>query len=159
MVALLTSESLNVLVLLDLEKESEATKNELLKAKLVREQNVIFVAEAFDPAPGEADIEDLLDPAVYESLVKEAYKTELKGKNLQLNGKIPRVAKRVEKAFEDLGIPFHKTRPARLFLTKMANEPDKVLTADSAARFEALFKLINARLAKQAASGGAPFGA
>ena len=159
MVALLTSESLNVLVLLDLEKESEATKSELLKAKLVREQNVVFVAEAFNPAPGEADIEDLLDPAVYESLIKESYKAELKGKNLQLNAKIPRIAKRVEEAFEDLGIPFHKTRPARLFLTKMANEPDKVLTADSTTRFEALFKLINARLAKQAANGGAPFGA
>lgn len=159
MVALLTSESLNVLVLLDLEKESEATKNELLKAKLVREQNVVFVGEAFDPAPDEADIEDLLDPAVYESLIKESYKAELKGKNLQFNPKIPRIAKRVEKAFEDLGVSFHKTRPARLFLTKMANEPDKVLTADSAARFEALFKLINTRLAKQAANGGAPFGA
>lgn len=157
MVALLTSESLNVLVLLDSERESEATKNELLKAKLVREQNVFFVSDAFDPAPGEADIEDLLDPAVYESLVKEAYKVELKGKNLQLNAKIPRIAKRVEKAFGDLGIPFHKTRPARLFLTKMANEPDKVLTADSAARFETLFKRINARLAKQAANGEAPF--
>lgn len=109
--------------------------------------------------PDEADIEDLLDPAVYESLVKEAYKAELKGKNLKLNANIPRVAKRVEKAFEDLSIPFHKTRPARLFLTKMANEPDKVLTGDSAARFEALFKLINTRLAKQAANGGSPFGA
>lgn len=158
MVALLASESLNVLVLLDLEKESEATKNELLKAKLVREQNVVFVAEAFDPAPAEADIEDLLDAAVYESLVKESYKAELKGKNLQLNPKIPRVAKRVEKAFDDLGVPFHKTRPARLFLTKMANEADKVLTADSAARFEALFRLINARLAKQAAIPVVPFG-
>lgn len=158
MVALLTSESLNVLVLFDAEKESEATKRDLLKAKLIREQNVVFVSEAFDTVPDEADIEDLLDPAVYESLVKEAYKVELKGKNLKLNANIPRVAKRVEKAFEDLGIPFHKTRPARLFLAKMANEPEKVLTADSAARFEALFKLINARLAKQAANGGAPFG-
>lgn len=158
MVALLTSESLNVLVLLDLEKESEATKNELLKAKLVREQNVVFVAEAFDPAPGEADIEDLLDPAVYESLVKESYKAELKGKNLQLNAKIPRIAKRVEKAFEDLGVPFHKTRPARLFLTKMANEPDKVLTAESVAKFETLFEIVNGRLAKQVAKGGAHFG-
>lgn len=157
MVALLTSESLNVLVLLDLEKESEATKNELLKAKLVREQNVVFVAEAFDPAPGEADIEDLLDPTVYESLVKESYKAELKGKNLQLNAKIPRIAKRVEKAFEDLGVPFHKTRPARLFLTKMANEPGKVLTAESVAKFETLFGVINGRLAKHVAKGGDRF--
>ncbi|OLH12848.1 ATP-dependent nuclease, partial [Xanthomonas oryzae] len=159
MVALLTSESLNVLVLFDAEKESEATKKDLLKAKLIREQNVVFVSEAFDPVPDEADIEDLLDSVVYEWLVKEAYKAELKGKSLKLNAKIPRIAKRVEKAFEELGVPFQKTRPARLFLTKMANEPDKVLTADSVARFEALFKLINTRLAKQAANGGAPFGA
>ncbi|MCA7024381.1 MULTISPECIES: AAA family ATPase [Stenotrophomonas] len=158
MVALLTSESLNVLVLLDLEKESEATKNDLLKTKLVREQNVVFVAEAFDPAPSEADIEDLLDPGVFEGLVREAYRAELKGKTLKLNPSIPRIAKRVELAFEELGIPFHKTRPARLFLKKMASEPDKVLPVDSVAKFDALFTIINGRLGKHIAKGGAPFG-
>lgn len=157
MVTLLTSESLNVLVLFDTERESEATKNELLKAKLIHERNVVFISEAFDPAPDEADIEDLLDPSVYESLVKEAYKSELKGKNLQFNEKIPRIAKRVEKAFEALGISFHKTRPARLFLKKMANEPDKVLTPDSADRFAALFSLINERLAKHVVRGSSAF--
>lgn len=159
MVALLTSESLNVLVLFDAEKESEVTKSELIKAKLIHEQNVVFVSEAFDPSPSEADIEDLLDSAVYEALVREAYKAELKGKKLQLNTNIPRIAKRVEKAFEDLGIPFHKTRPARLFLTKMANEPEKVLTAESGGRFETLFKLINERLVKHVKKGGLVFGA
>lgn len=158
MVALLTSESLNVLVLFDTEKDSEATKKDLLKAKLIAEQNVVFVSEAFSPPPGEADIEDMLDPVVYESLVKEAYKAELKGKTLSLNANIPRIAKRMEKAFGDLGIPFHKTRPARLFLTKMSMDPAKVLTPDSIARFEALFVVINQRLAKHAAKGGAPFG-
>jgi len=148
MVALLTSESLNVLVLFDTEKGSETTKNELLKSKLIREQNVVFISEAFHTAPSEADIEDLLEPIVYESLVKEAYKSELKGKTLKLNTNIPRIVKRFEQAFKDLGIPFHKTRPARLFLTKMAAEPDKVITADSIGRFETLFKLVNERLAK-----------
>lgn len=70
MVALLASESLNVLVLFDAERESEATKRELLKAKLIHDKNVIFVSEAIDPTPNEADIEDLLDPAVYISLVR-----------------------------------------------------------------------------------------
>lgn len=157
MVALLTSESLNVLVLFDTEKDSIATKNELLKAKLIREQNVVFVSEAVTPAPAEADIEDLLDPAVYESLVRDSYKAELKGKTLKLNAMIPRIAKRFELAFEELGIPFHKTRPTRLFLTKMASEPEKVLPKDSADRFDALFKLINSRLAKQVEKGASPF--
>lgn len=51
MVALLTSESLNVLVLLDTERDSKATKDELLKAKLIHDQNVVFVSEAFAHPP------------------------------------------------------------------------------------------------------------
>lgn len=103
-VALLTSESLNVLVLLDTERDSKATKEELLKTKLIRDQNVVFVSEAFDPHPNEADIEYLLDPAIYEALVRESYGTELMGKTLKLNENIPRVAKRLELGLSELGI-------------------------------------------------------
>ncbi|MDP2869167.1 MAG: AAA family ATPase [Methyloversatilis sp.] len=157
MVALLTSESLNVLVLLDSERDSKATKDELLKAKLIRDQNVVFVSEAFATPPSEADIEDLLDPAVYEGLVRESYASELNGKELKLNEKIPRVAKRIEAGFGEMGMPFHKTRPARLFLKKMASEPEKVLPVQSLGRFEALFNLINVRLEKQVARSGRTF--
>jgi len=157
MVALLASESLNVLVLFDAERESEATKKELLKTKLIHDKNVIFVSEAIDPVPDEADIEDLLDPTVYTSLVKEAYKNELRGKALKLNEHVPRITKRFEKAFEELGLNFQKTRPTRLFLAKMANEPSKVLTEDSLVRFDALFKLVNERLTKHVAKGGSAF--
>jgi AAA ATPase domain len=157
MVALLTSESLNVLVLLDTERDSKATKDELLKTKLIRDQNVVFVSEAFASSPNEADIEDLLDPAIYESLVRESYAVELKKKTLTLNAKIPRIAKRIEAGLADLGIPFHKTRPTRLFLKKMAVEPEKVVPDQSLERFEALFALINGRLDKQIARNAKPF--
>jgi hypothetical protein len=157
MVALLTSESLNVLVLLDTERDSKATKDELLKTKLIRDHNVVFVSEAFTSPPNEADIEDLLDPAIYEALVRESYAAELKGKTLPLNAKIPRVAKRIEAGFADLGIPFHKTRPTRLFLKKMASEPEKVVPDQSLERFEALFALVNGRLDKQVARNAKPF--
>jgi len=157
MVALLTSESLNVLVLLDTERDSKATKDELLKTKLIRDQNVVFVSEAFATPPNEADIEDLLDPAIYETLVRESYAAELKGKTLALNAKIPRIAKRIEAGLTDLGIPFHKTRPTRLFLKKMASEPEKVVPDQSLKRFEALFALINGRLDKQMARNAKPF--
>ncbi|WP_412769955.1 AAA family ATPase [Ralstonia pseudosolanacearum] len=157
MIALLTSESLNVLVLLDTERDSKATKDELLKAKLIREQNVVFVSEAFASPPNEADIEDLLDPAVYEALVRESYAAELKGKTLALNANIPRVAKRIEAGLADIGIPFHKTRPTRLFLKKMASEPAKVVPDESLARFETLFALINQRLDKHVARNATPF--
>ncbi|MBL9167590.1 MAG: AAA family ATPase [Verrucomicrobiales bacterium] len=157
MVALLTSESLNVLVLLDTERDSKATKDELLKTKLIRDQNVVFVSEAFATPPTEADIEDLLDPAIYEALVRESYAAELKDKTLTLNAKIPRVAKRIEAGLTDIGIPFHKTRPTRLFLKKMASEPEKLVPDQSLERFEALFSLINGRLDKQLGRNAKPF--
>lgn len=157
MVALLTSEALNVLVLLDTERDSKVTKDELLKAKLIRDQNVVFVSEAFSPQPNEADIEDLLDPAVYEALVRESYSKELNGKELKLNANIPRIAKRIEAGLADLEIPFHKTRPTRLFLKKMATEPENVLPEQSLGQFEALFALINGRLEKHVARDPKPF--
>lgn len=157
MVALLTSESLNVLVLLDTERDSKATKEELLKTRLIRDQNVVFVSEAFVSPPIEADIEDLLDPEIYETLLRESYATELKGKTLALNENIPRLAKRIEAGLAELGIPFHKTRPTRLFLKKMALEPEKMLPDKSLERFEALFALVNGRLDKQIARNTKPF--
>jgi ABC-type cobalamin/Fe3+-siderophores transport system ATPase subunit len=157
MVALLTSESLNVLVLLDTERDSKATKDELLKTKLIRDQNVVFVSEAFASPPGEADIEDLLEPAVYEALVRESYAADLKGKTLKLNSRIPRIAKRIEAALAELGIPFHKTRPTRLFLKKMASDPGKMLPDQSFYQFERLFTLINERMGKQVAQNTKPF--
>lgn len=159
MVALLTSENLNVLVLFDAEKDSNATKDELIKSKLIQEQNVVFISEAFGTGKSaEADIEDLLEPDVYIKLVKEAYTKELKGKTLTLNDKIPRIAKRVEAAFKDLGIPFHKTRPARLLLKKMANEPDTIVSLATVVRFETLFAAVNDRLEKHIKADKKAFG-
>jgi len=55
MVALLTSEEQNVLVLLDQEKEAAATKDYLVKSRLLADQNVVFVSEAFATAPSERE--------------------------------------------------------------------------------------------------------
>jgi predicted ATP-dependent endonuclease of OLD family len=158
MVALLTSERLNVLVLLDSESATKRTQEELIKSRLIRDQNVVFVVEGFKAsAPAEADIEDLLDPDIYESLVRESYAKELAGKTLNLNPSIPRIAKRIEAAFRDVGIEFHKTRPARLLLAKMASEPKTVMTDSVTQLFEKLFSTINERLLRHAARSAAPF--
>jgi predicted ATPase len=158
MVALLSSEELHVLVLLDQEKESLGTRDDIIKSKLIAEQNVVFVTEGFTTAvPNEADIEDLLDPALYEALVRESYAKDLVGKNFAPNVSIPRIAKRMEIAIEQLGLKFNKTRPAKLFIDKMARDPSTVLSASAAERFERLFTVINKRLAKQLARGAKPF--
>ena len=158
MVALLTSQRLNVMVMLDDESKAKLTKDDLVREKLIREDNVIFVTDAFGaPTPSEADIEDMLDPAVYENLVNESYDRELVGKGLSLNANVPRVVKRYEQAFAGAGLQFNKTRPARLLLTKMASDPLSVMTPITAERFERLFAKISAQLERHVARAAAPF--
>jgi len=159
MVALLTSERLQVIVLLDDESKSRETKADLLKSRLIRDEAVAFVSDGFaDPRPSEADIEDLLDPDVFDMLVRESYAKELGSKKLTLNPKIPRIAKRYEDALGSLKIPFFKTRPARLLLEKMGTSPETIMTPATVERFERLFASVNKRLGKLAAKSAEPFG-
>jgi energy-coupling factor transporter ATP-binding protein EcfA2 len=143
MAALLTSEELTVLVLLDDDRAGRETHADLVKNKLMRESAIMFVSEGFtDPKPIEADIEDLIDPAVYSDLVNHTYQKELAGKTLALNTNIPRIVKRYEEAFAAASLEFHKTRPAREFMTRMGDQPASVLPATSAVRFAAVFKAV-----------------
>ncbi len=156
MVALLRSEHLQVLVLFDEEKQSRSTKDELVKAKLIRDDNIIFVTDGFDDStkPSEADIEDMFEPAVYDALVSESYGRELTGKTLTLNPQIPRIVKRYEQAFQDIGIEFHKTRPARLLLNKILTDAANIIPESTVERFDRLFakisKLYSANLKRNA---------
>jgi len=146
MAALLASQELKVLVLLDDDRAGREVYKDLVSSKLVRDTAIMFVTEGFsNPKPTEADIEDLIDPAVYGSLVNRTYRTELAGKKLALNPRIPRIVKRYEEAFRALGIEFHKTRPAREFMARMASDPASVLPASSSARFEAVLKTARQR--------------
>jgi hypothetical protein len=158
MVALLTAQRLNVAVLFDSEPEATVTAKELLKTKLIRPEGVVFVAAAFAASPGGgADIEDVLDPAVYVKLVEESYKRELAGAALSLNENIPRIVRRVEDAFIQLGIEFHKTRPAKLFVRKMAETPSLMLDAATQDRFVRLLTAIEAAVTKIESADRKPF--
>jgi hypothetical protein len=159
MVALLTSERLRVLVLLDDEKQARHTRDELVKTKLIRDEGVIFASSGFldDIRPPEADTEDLLEPSIFEALVRESYRIELEGKTLSLNTSIPRIVKRFEDAFAAIGLEFHKTRPARLLLSKMAQEPEAVMPIAAVGRFERLFSKINKAHTKIATRSSEPF--
>ena len=146
MAALLASQELKVLVLLDDDRAGREVYKDLVSSKLVRDTAIMFVTEGFsNPKPTEADIEDLIEPAVYGNLVNRTYRTELARKRLALNPRIPRIVKRYEEAFRALGIEFHKTRPAREFMARMASDPASVLPASSSARFEAVLKTARER--------------
>ena len=158
MVSLLTAQRLNVLVLLDDEPHARGVQSEMLTSKLLRDQQLICVSEAFEGTkPIEADIEDLIDPKIYEDLSREAYAKELTGKVLKFNANIPRIVKRLEAAFKDVELTFNKTRPAGLFYRKMAVNPSAAMTDASAKKFERLFAIIKERLEKWIARGSDPF--
>ena len=99
----------------------------------------------------------MLDPTVFEDLVREAYAKELQGKTLNLNSNIPRIVKRFEDAFAQAGLTFHKTRTAGLFYRRMAVNPTVLMIGDSVQRFERLFAVVKARLEKVIARGADPF--
>lgn len=157
MVALLTSQQLRVVVLFDSEPMTEETAKHLLQERLIRDDGILFVGQVFDPPRKGADLEDLLDEAVFVRLVEESYANELSGRPLALNPKIPRVITRVEHAFEGLGVEFFKTRPASLWTRKMATDPASVWSEATAERFERLFQRMNAAVAKMETSKRKPF--
>ncbi|MGR3415892.1 AAA family ATPase [Pseudooceanicola nanhaiensis] len=159
MAALLASENLNVLVLLDHEKDAAATRDDLAKRKVLRDQNILSIGDAFDDGsrPSEADVEDLLDADVYERLVRESHSPDLGKKKIAVNDRIPRLAKRMEQALKGADVEFSKTRPARLFLEKVGQAPDMVLTPDAVDRFERLFMAINEKLKRHVAGDAGAF--
>ena len=158
MVSLLTAHNLKVLVLFDAEREGRAAASDLIKSKLIRDENVIYVTEGLGTiSTKEADIEDLLDPQVYEALVNESYKKELQGKKLVLNSQTPRIVRRYEEAFESIDLVFNKTRPAKLFLRRIGDSPTSVITPTVQENFARLFGAINLRLEKLMAADRHPF--
>ena len=159
MAALLASENLNVLVLLDHEKDALSTRDDLLKTKVLRENNILSIGDAFeeDARPNDADIEDLLDADIYEKLVRDSHAPKIGKKKLAVNDRIPRLAKRMEQALKGVDVEFSKTRPARLFLEKMGQSPGEVLTPDTLDRFERLIVVINEKLARHIARDAGTF--
>ncbi len=158
MVALLTSERLNVMVLLDDERGARNAAAELVKQKLICDDNIVFITDGFgDGGPSEADVEDLLDPAVYRQLVEQSYAKELGGRSLHLNAKIPRIVRRYGEAFAGIDIDFQKTRPARLLLRVMAEDPERIVTPTTLERFERLFGKVGEQLRRHLARDTKPF--
>ena len=147
--ALLSSENINLVVLLDREGQASKTSNGLIKARLIKEKKIVFISEAVDESDSrEADIEDLLDPAVYEKLVRKSYVEELKGKKLGKTNKSPRITVRFKEEFKKIGLEFNKSRPMHLLLDAIKNDPEQILTPEVKTRFIRLFSKINSLMKK-----------
>ncbi|WP_347254168.1 AAA family ATPase [Leminorella grimontii] len=144
MVSLLSSQNLNVVVLLDDEKQSRETSRELQQQGMLNKKNVLFVSEALEETKNECDIEDLFNRDSFIKFVCESYDLDIN--SLKLNEKIPRIVKQFENYLSGTEKTFIKAKPARIFLNHIKDGKNTPLQEEELNRFEKLFELINKRM-------------
>jgi hypothetical protein len=109
-------------------------------------RNVIFVADALPGAPeGGADVEDLLDPKIYDRFVRAVHKKKLEERELEFDSRITRIVPRYQDAFARAGISFYRERVARSFMRILLQSSESALPPTSQAHFERLFAMIRDR--------------
>lgn len=62
-----------------------------------------------------------------------------------------------EEAFAALGMKFHKTRPAKLFLRRMSESPEEALAGETEERFKSRFASIDEKAEISERREGQPF--
>ena len=144
--AFISGQKLNVVVLLDSEAQGRRVREELLKTRILKKDQLLLVSDPFGD-DRERDVEDLIPEEYYLALVKDSYATDLaaKGiKRIQLpDQRPPRIAKAIEAFFIANGLPpFQKTRPASLLIRTWAARQDQI-PERLLANFEAVFKAVN----------------
>ncbi len=108
--------------------------------------NVIFIADALpERSKDGADIEDLLDPKIYDRFVRLVHKSQLAGCELVLDSHITRIVPRYQDAFKRAGLSFYRERVARAFMRMLLQSTDSALPPTSRANFERLFAMIRDR--------------
>ncbi len=150
MVALLSGQHPSAMVLMTDPPGGDATQAAEIAddiAKLLPRENLVLVSDVLDePRPGGADLEDLIDPQLYDRFVRYCWRNELKDKTFEPDRSIPRIVDRYTKALGALGLEFSRVRPARLFLRGMGKNPTSVLPKTTRERFERLFAAVQERM-------------
>lgn len=147
--SLLRSQNIAVILLLDSSaKMRTMAKDEIVSRKILRDDAILFVGDFHgDRAELDSDMEDLLDPELFDALVAETYGAEIM-QRLELNANIPRIVSRFEHAFTGIGQTFHKTRPAKRFLEKISRR-EITLSNECMNRFRLLATAINIGVERQ----------
>ncbi|MCP4003464.1 MAG: ATP-binding protein [bacterium] len=145
MMALLSPKMGGALVL-----RSEHPCPDLLKdpttAGLIPDNNVIFIGDPGSNTPGfSAEVEDLLEPGIYDQLVRNAYKADLRGREMVIDDSEPYIVRRYQNALEEHGLEFSREKVARVFLRAMSQSPEAVVPEASRERFETLFRAIRSK--------------
>lgn len=147
-VALIGSQKgLNVATLIDVQKDSIQTIENLYKKKLLEKTHVLTFANF--TGSKEADIEDMFDESFYLQLVNEEFRDALSASitSADLTSRQPRILVRLKEYFSTHPLAgrneFNHYRPARLLAEKVGALVIPDATLD---RFEIAFKAVNALL-------------
>ncbi len=141
--------SQNVATLIDIDKGTEQTIDNLYKRKLLTKKKVLTYADF--TGTKYADAEDMFEVDFYLDLVNEEYKNSLPKpiKSSDLTAKGPRIVPRLEEHFASNpmkdGAVFNHYRPARLFAER-ASVLKAQISDETLKRFEKAFKKLNSLL-------------
>ena len=152
MAAMMSGQGLGVIALLDHDGAGNLARDDIVKNKVLPDKLVLSISAAFDQAkvPAEAELEDLFPEDFYVKYLNRAYAKELGNSPLTtpLQSKKPRLCARIEDGLGARGIPFHKTRAARLMAEDFQNQAPGDLPGTTVENFERLFKTVEAARAK-----------
>lgn len=146
-VALLGSNQLQLVVLHDRASSPHQKLEDLVRQKLIERKRVLDFSMFIEPAPAEADIEDLVPQDAYIEAFNRTYAKELKATTLKAKdlGKEPRIVARIDKWLAAKGIKllndggFNHYRVAQALLQTLTADSFK---PDELARFERLFSRV-----------------
>ena len=100
----------------------------------------MFIGAGLSAAPTTpVEIEDLIEPDVYDRFVRAAYRQKLDGKELEPKVSIPCAVERYREAFGRIGLSFSRREPARLIVRGSERNLRTLLSGQTAERFERLF--------------------
>ena len=137
--------NLNVAVLIDYQKRDQQIIENLYKAKLLDQNNVVTYA---DFVPGaEADVEDMFEPDFYLRLVNAEYGSSINVNDIATGP--PRILQRLEQFLANNPLPggagFNHYRPARYF-TENSSVLESSLSETELERFQQAFDKLNSLL-------------
>lgn len=140
--------SLRLATLIDLQKSSAQTIDNLYKRKLLKRNHVLTFADF--TGQSEADIEDMFDLDFYLSLVNEEFRAQLFNliTSAELETRHPRCLVAIQEYLQKKPLrsgSFNHYRPARFFAENIGRLA-QYLSPNSLDRFERAFKTLNALL-------------
>ena len=140
------SQELDVVVLLDADKEGKLSYESITKNKILRSQKVLLLNEVYGQT-NDMTIEDLFPEDFYLKFVEITYQDELRESGIDkivLSSKSPLIVRRLECFFEKENLGrFHKSRPARAILTELGQADIGTLPEELVKKFEMLFDRLN----------------